>query len=155
MTSLAIDQSQVDLALAARYAGIQVPVGTPPSLTPVRVFIETPDNEEVPERVFPSVSIMFASSVPAFTHYESEDFNEEERVLDTGPTPPVRTMRERPLPYNLLYMVHSWFKARAAGDRELVKRVFVERTKPRTYLNAENIDFEPIELDMYTQGSLA
>jgi hypothetical protein len=153
MMSLATDQYLIDLALATHYAGIQVDVGGTP--TSVGVFVEIPSTEEIRERVFPSISILFTGLSEALGMYDSDDFEEEELLLNE--TPPVYsvTKREGPLPYYLRYSIHTWYKGRAHGGRDLLKAVVLARTKPRGYINAESIDGDPITLDMMWSGDLA
>ena len=93
----AVTLKNVDTALLLRYSGVSIDVdGTP---TAVEVFIEEPQVEEYPERVYPSVAVKLIDIEPDYARSHSDDDEKEEVGYNDTVDPPVRTMRLRPHPY--------------------------------------------------------
>ena len=137
----------------AHYSGFSIDVGGTP--TPVTVFIETPQNEETPERTFPSVAIRLLSINPEFDNIrEDADEIDEEVGYDPGPAVHERIMRESPLPWRLLYSIDTWHRVRAIESRDLVSKILVRQTRPRSYITAQNIDGEDITLWTFMSGGI-
>jgi len=157
MTSLAVTLKAIDAALFAKYSGISIDAGDPPAATPVSVFLEDPDPEEYPERVYPSVSIRFISLVPDYTGIvESDDIDESEEIsYDDGVSPPVRTMRKKPLPHRIMYSIDTWHRARVSESRDLVAEAIQYLTDPRGYLTVQNIDGTNIDVWLFWAGGIA
>lgn len=152
MTSLAVTIEAIDAALVDRYSGITIlQEGLP---IPVTVFIEKPNSEEQTERVFPSVTLMLVEINPKFEISETGDEDEEEVSYNTGVTPYERSMRVKPKPYELMYILDTWHKDRVSEARQLVQEVYMQRTDPRGYISVENIDGETIDLWAVTNGNL-
>lgn len=155
MTSEATTIPLIDTALASRYSGISINTGDPPAPSAVEVFIEEPDPEEYPERVFPSITIKKLSVRPDFARSHSSDEVEEPiGALDTGVSPPEQTMRESPLPYIVSYSIDTWHKARVSESRDLLKEAVLERTKPRGFMYLNNIDSEQISVNVFWSGGV-
>lgn len=103
----------------------------------VPVFLDSPDVEEFPERVYPSISIMLMDCTPDF---EREDTTETVEIsVDKSSVPYVATMRDASSPYRLSFMIHTWAMHWALTDRELMRWVS-KRLPPRTTipLSGEN-----------------
>lgn len=134
----AVTQSAIDLALATRYDGSQIDVaGTP---TDVSVFIEQPSSEEYAERVFPSVSISFLTMIYDTDRAHTDDEELEETVYNDAVDPPVRTSRQKGIPYILSYSVDTWHKDRVGESRDLVSEMLVQKTPPRGAMDVTDID---------------
>ncbi len=89
----------------------------------VPVFIDVPDAEEYPERVFPSISVFF-------TNMEPEVFeNEWDEILDVDDsvTPNIVTLQPASRWFRITFQVHTWVAGDAASDRELM--LFMETRK--------------------------
>lgn len=152
MSSLSVTLDAIENALLAKYAGIQIDIeGTP---TDVAVFLEDPNTEETPERVYPSVSIMLVSALTNLGVSEGEEGNEEQTDYDTGVTPHETVMRETAEPARVMYSIDTWVKYRGLHDRELMQEVYFKRTKKRGYITAQNVDSEAIDLDVFWFGSI-
>jgi len=134
----AVTIKNVDTALLLRYSGVSIDVdGTP---TAVEVFIEEPQVEEYPERVYPSVSVKLIDIEPDYARSHSDDDEKEEVGYDDAVSPPVRTMRLRPHPFRLTYSIDTWHKDRAGESRDLLKAILIERTPPRGAMSVEDVD---------------
>ena len=155
MTSLAVTLKAIDVALVTKYTGLSINTGTPPVATSITAFIEDPDPEVYSERTYPSISIKLISMIPDYSGiYESEDLNEEETDYDPTETPPVRSMRKKPLPFRLAYSLDTWHKARVGESRDLVTEALIYNTDPRGYLTVSNIDGVNIPIWMFWQGGV-
>jgi hypothetical protein len=156
MTSNAVTLKAIDAALAAKFAGVSIDVGSPAVSTPVTVFLEEPDPEEYPERVFPSVAIKMLSAVPDYAGIvDSEDLVNEELSTDNGQTPPVITTRKRPLPHRIMYSVDTWHKARVSESRDLLSAAIFHKIDPRDYLTVQNIDGTAITVWLFWVGGIS
>ena len=153
MGSLAVTLKAIDAALIAKYTGITISVDS--VVTAVTPFIEEPDPELYTERTFPSVAIKMISMVPDYQAVvDSEDDTTEETDYDAGVTPPERSMRQRPLPFRIMYSIDTWHKANVGESRDLVTEAVLYRTNPRGYLTVENIDEEDINVWMFWSGGV-
>jgi hypothetical protein len=157
MTTIATTLKDVDLAMAARYAGVAIDVdsGAGPVSTPVDVFLEEPSTAEYPDRVYPSISIKLLSLDPNFEESHSEDQNEEEIAYTAVPDPPERTMRLRPFPYRISYRVDTWHRIRAGESRDLVVETLIQRTPPRGYVTVPTVDAGSQNLWVFWAGGIA
>jgi hypothetical protein len=145
----------IDTGLIARYSGLEIPVGDPSVLTPVEIFIETPQPEEVPERTFPSISIRFLSMTPDFSDMQHCDDDEmEELYLDEDPTIPEMVTRQKGTAFRILYSLDTWHRAKVIEDRDLLFETFLRKTPIRGYLPIKNIDDEDISVWVNWTGSL-
>jgi hypothetical protein len=145
----------IDEGLLARYSGLEILVGDPEVLTPVEVFIETPQPEEVPERTFPSISIRFLSMAPDFADMQHCDDDEmEELYLDSDPAIPEMVTRQKGIAYRILYSLDTWHRAKVIEDRDLLFETFLRTTPIRGYLPIKNIDDEDISVWVSWMGSL-
>jgi hypothetical protein len=153
MTSQAVFQTAIEDALIARFQGISV-VESGFSV-PVSVFMEEPAVEEVAERTYPSVTMMYLGEVPDFGIRDSDDDEEFEEV-GYDPVPPVNTREMRPVPEatKLQYSIDTWNKTRAQVSRDLLFQAVRKKIKPRTYLTVKNVDGEDIDLWMFWRGGL-
>ena len=156
MTSLATTIKAIDAALVTKYSGISIDTGSPSVVTPVTVFMEDPDPEEYPERVYPSIALKLLSTVPDyFAIVESDDVDDSEEIsYNDLVVPPVRTMRKKPLPHRVMYSIDTWHKARASESRDLVAEALLYLTDPRGYLTVQNIDGTAIDLWMFWDGGI-
>lgn len=153
MTSLAVTQEAIEDALIARFSGITIPVGGVD--TDVAVFMEEPAVEENPERVYPSVAMMYLGEGPDFGVYESDiDEQEEEVGYDNSEEVHERIMRQNPQPQILLYSVDIWNKVRAQESRELLFRVFRQKVRTRDYITVQNLDGEDVDLWLFWDGNI-
>jgi len=152
LVSLATTIDLIDTALLARYSGITIDInGTPTSVTPL---IEHPHTEIKREKIYPSVVCRYINHMFDPSRAESSDDLMEEVSLDTGVTPYERIERKGPMPYVVLYSIHTWHKDRVIQDRELVKKVFNYKTSARGYLTVKNIDDEDINVDAIAMGDI-
>lgn len=155
MGSLAVTIQAVDQALLTKYAGISIPTGALATTTAVSVFMEQPNIEEFPERTFPSISMKLLSITPEYSSIQdSEDDESEEVAYDDTVDPPVRSMREKPLPYRLQYSIDTWHKAIVGESRDLVSQTLIHRTRPRGSLTALNIDGVSTSMWMFWDGGV-
>ena len=131
--TVATTLKDVDLALAARYAGISIPVEAPggPVVTPVDVFPEEPATEAFPERVYPSISLKLVSLNPNFEEVHTCTDLEEEVGYNESASPPERDMRQSPFPFRVTYSLDTWHKVRVGESRDLVAETMIRRTPPR------------------------
>jgi hypothetical protein len=152
MTSLAVDMSSIDDGLIARYTGINIDVAGVP--TAVEVFMEDPHPEVKTEKEYPSIALNYIGHVFDESRAESSDDDLEEVSLDTGVDPYERVERKGPLPYNVLYSLHTWHKEMVNEDRELGKKVFEFKTPPRGYMTIKNIDNADVNVDVHRVGNV-
>jgi len=151
--SIAVDIEHIDAALAAKYSGINVYVSG--VLKPVEVFIEEPNIEEYPERIFPSISLKFMGLSEDVDSLESLDDEAEEVDYDAVSTPNVRSMRDRPVPCKLMYSVDTWHRGKVSESRDLLQYAVLRKTPPRSYLTVQNIDGENVDLWVFWSGGIA
>jgi hypothetical protein len=145
----AVTIQKIDEALVARYLGLVV------GGSPVSVFIEEPDPDRRRERTFPSLSLKLISLLPAFELRDSETDQEEEIALDvTDETHPMRTMRQGPEPYSLVYSLDSWNRPFAKEARDLLMLAMLSRTPVNGYLSVENVDGEQVLLDCFARDAV-
>jgi hypothetical protein len=145
----------LDDGFISRYSGIVIPVGDPAVLTPVEVFIETPNPEEVSERTFPSISVRFINMVPDFRDMQHcDDDDEEELSLDSVPTIPEMIMRQKGIAYRIQYSLDTWHRNRVLEDRDLLFETFLRKTPIRGYMTVKNIDDEDITVWVSWMGSV-
>lgn len=123
---MAVFLTDIDQALHDLFAGFSVTTLDRGNV-PVEVFVEDPDPEEYPERVFPSISIEFDDLLVEEQNYEGED--REEVLVNTGVTPYVATTREVSTWYRVMYLIHT-FATDAPTDRALIRYV-QSRKRPR------------------------
>lgn len=134
----AVTQKAIDLALATRYDGCQIDVaGTP---TDIAVFVEEPSSEEYVERVFPSISILFMTMNYDTERAHTDDDELEETGYDDEVDPPIRTSRQKGLPYILTYSLDTWHKVRVSESRDLVQALLIQGTPPRGFMPVTDID---------------
>jgi hypothetical protein len=136
----AVTIKNVDEALINRYSGITIDTGDPPSSTGVTAFIEEPASEVYTERTYPAVAIKLMSMLPAYDRAHTDDEDQEEVDYDPIPSPPIRTMRQRGLPYDIIYSLDTWHKIRVGESRDLITEAIVQRTPPRGYMTVEDVD---------------
>ena len=147
MTSNAVHLIDLDTAMKQHYSGITISVDGVP--TPVQVFLEQPSTEGTPNRVYPSVSILYAGDVPDFESMHSDDDSVEEIGINSAVSPAERIERIMPEPARVRYIVGTWHKDRAAEDRRLVREVYRKRTPSRGYLTVQNVDGEAIKVWLF------
>jgi len=99
----------------------------------VPVFVDYPDIEEVKERRFPSISVMFNGMSPDTDLYDSDTNRTVEVDFSTDP-PTFRTRRMSEF-YNISYQVKTYTLS-AVEDRELTRWV-ESRYLPRDYVEVE------------------
>jgi hypothetical protein len=154
-TTMATTLELLDDGFISRYSGIVIPVGDPVVLTPVEVFVETPNPEEVSERTFPSISIRLINMVPDFRDMQHcDDDDEEELSLDSVPTIPEMIMRQKGIAYRIQYSLDTWHRNRALEDRDLLFETFLRKTPIRGYMTVKNIDDEDITVWVSWMGSV-
>jgi len=154
-TTMATTLEFLDDGFISRYSGIVIPVGDPAVLTPVEVFIETPNPEEVSERTFPSISVRFINMVPDFRDMQHcDDDDEEELSLDSVPTIPEMIMRQKGIAYRIQYSLDTWHRNRVLEDRDLLFETFLRKTPIRGYMTVKNIDDEDITVWVSWMGSV-
>lgn len=145
----------IDAAFVARYSGLTIAIGETPVITPVEVFMERPNTEEVRERTFPSISMMFVNMVPDFRDMQHCDDEDEEVVLyDDGVSPPENISRLKGTAYRIQYVLDTWHKNKVIEDRDLLFEAFLRKTPIRGYMTVKNIDNEDITVWVSWSGSL-
>jgi hypothetical protein len=154
MTTRAVTQEAIEDALIARFQGITIDVESSP--TPVEVLMEEPSVEEVVERTYPSVAMMYLGEVP---DYEIRDSDDDEGLVEEvlyDPGPPVHERVERAIPQalKLSYSIDTWNKTRAQESRDLLFRAVRARIGHRGYLQVLNIEGQPINLWMFWSGGV-
>lgn len=155
MTTRSTTLGLIDTGFISRYSGLEIPVGDPAVLTPVEVFMETPNPEEVPERTFPSISIRFINMAPDFGDIQhSDDDEEEELSLDSVPTIPEMIVRQKGMAFRIQYALDTWHRTKVIEDRDLLFETFLRKTPIRGYLPVKNIDNEDISVWVNWMGSL-
>ena len=146
--SLAVTLQAVDQAIYNLYSGVLLNGATVP------VFIEEPDPSIVPERVFPSVSIMMLSEIVNLDLLESDrDVGEEVGLDTTDPLKPILTMRSFPEPYILTYAIDTWNKRDPSDQRDLLQLILNAKTRISNKLECLNIDGDPVYLDMFATSA--
>lgn len=144
----AVTIQKVDEAVYQKYSGIEI------DGTPVAVFIEEPDTDRNLERVYPSISLRLVGMVPALDLMESGEDEEEVSLDITDPTKPIRTMRQKPEPYRLLYTVDTWNRPFAKDARDMLMQAMVSRTPARGYLAVENIEGNSVNAFVLAVGGV-
>lgn len=151
MSSIAVEQIAIEDALVAKYSGIFVNVNGVP--TGVRVFLEEPSSFVEGERIYPSITISFVTMREAVEMREAEYEMEEVGYDDSLPVH-VREMREMPQPIAIVYSVDTWFQGRAQGDRDMMREVFVKRTRMRDSLPVKTIDGNDVTALLFWDGNV-
>ncbi len=136
----AVTIKNVDEALITRYSGLTIDTGDPPTSTSVTAFIEEPASEVYTERTFPSVALKLMSMLPAYDRAHTDDEDQEEVSYNPATSPPVRTMRQKGLPYDIIYTLDTWHRVMAGESRDLITEAVIQRTPPRGYMTVENVD---------------
>ena len=103
---------------------------------PVSVFVCYPDVEEVPKRVYPSISI---NLIDMEFEPEMDGHYPERTVLSTDANNKTITSRKTAHWYRITYQIHSW-SLYAKHDRDLVRRI-ENRKSPRDGLTVGNESF--------------
>jgi len=146
--TFAVNILKVDEALVARYSGMTI------GGTAVEVFIEDPDPEEYPERVFPSISIQLIGMPAAPEQLDTDDDVPEEVAWHPSPTTPIRDMKDPPRPYRLLYSIDTWNRQLVSRSRDFLMEAMVARTPINGYLTVENVDGENVDLWCFARGDV-
>jgi len=117
--------TELEVALQQRFSGffstlIDSDESTGTALKRIEVFIDEPDVEEYPQRVFPSVSILFAGLEPDDRYQDSEDraFVSQDNTI----SPAENTVRLNEEWYRVAFDVHTW-TLDARSDREMIQIV--------------------------------
>ena len=95
------------------------------------------------------------SATPEYSRIlDSDDDDEEEVAYDDTATPPVRSMRQKPLPFRIQYSVDTWHKALVGESRDLIAEVLMHRTRPRGSLAVTNIDGTVTNIWLFWEGGV-
>jgi len=116
---MAVSIQQVEEALQNLYTGYVAETLQEGSKA-VPVFVDIPDPEEFPQRVYPSISIMLQDMQPAPDHDDSQSWYKESE--DTSGSVNISNMRKIPAWYRLHFYVHTW-ATDALCDRNMVRWV--------------------------------
>jgi len=99
----------------------------------VTVFVDDPDPEEYPNRVYPSISILLLSAEHDTESEDSETGVPYEVSLDSSVSPKLSTVRQTGVPYRMTFQINTWAMNYALADRELQRWIRL-KIPPRTAL---------------------
>lgn len=151
----AVTQVAIEDALIERFQGLSISVEG--VQTPVTVFLEDPLVEEVSERTYPAITLMYLGESPDFDIRDSDDDEGEMEEVSYTQVPPVylREMRAIPQALQLNYSIDTWNKTRAQQSRDLLSLAVRGRIRHRGYLRVKNILNQDVDLWMFWDGGVA